>query len=175
MAAIDSKAMKYGARLTCIRDWAKYKIMDRNEDNLDRQDCIVSITDLISKLQELPEAVNNLYKCECGRLEGVGLKDIMDARIWIPAEVLKAYNMQKREIKAVIVLERIYRTEGGDLFEISRKAGVYHWTLKGWMDMTKHIPWTLVLATEHMERTGKPYTMEQLFEENNRIVKERKK
>lgn len=158
----NKAAMRYAARLTCIYDWTQGG-MDREAERLSKADCIEAIRKLWP-VRETDENVLRLWNIIGDEFPGVSNGSITEAEKWDIAELVRVYNMQRREIEAVDLLKRVYEKDGRDLFAIAKGCDVYCWTLKGWMDFRKHIPWKMVKSLEALEKGGTDYTIKDAFE-----------
>ena len=143
----DRKTMRYAARLTCIWDWTQGET-DRIPERFSKGDCLEAISRLAKTTD--PEALN-LWSAACEDLSGIGNKDITEAVHWDLNELVRVYDMQRREIEAVQVLKSLYEKDGRTLFPIANEIGIYPWTLQSWMDMRKRVSWYVVLASEELK------------------------
>ena len=156
----DKKAMRYAARLTCIYDLACGGA-DRLPENLSKDNCLEALSKLSAFASN--EEVDNLWKQVSRLFVGIGNKDVCAVGFWDLPEVVRVYNMQRREVEAVNLLKRVYEKDGRDLFEISRECNVYCWTLQGWMTLQKQISWKMVKSLEKLEASGNDYTIMDAF------------
>ena len=175
----DKEAMRYGARLCCIYDWAVFGEMDRTAERLGKSDCVEAMRALwafVDPNREIKEPIaedaNKLWRQASREFPGVGAKDILAAEKWIIPELVRVYGMQAREIKAAIILHGKYLAEGCDLDGIAERNKVYKWEFFGWTDFNNRIPWLTVLAIENLEAAKIDWTIDDMFQERNRIRSE---
>ena len=164
----DKKALRYAARLTCIYDLARGGA-DRLPEDMSKDKCLEAIGKLSAFASN--EEVDNLWKQASRLFVGIGNKDIQAVKEWYLPEVVRVYNMQRREVAAVNILKRVYEKDGRDLFEISRECNVYCWTLQGWLTLQKQISWKMVKSLEKLEAFGKDYTIMDAFRGMQEVYK----
>ena len=154
----DKTAMRYAARLTAVYDFVSSGIMNRDYNSLNRADCL----DALSKIKRFTETkeLYNLWSQVSNEFPGIGNTDVEAIITWSVQSAYKYYDMQKREIEAVLCLRELYDKAGGNLFGISERNNVYCWTLKGWMTFQKRITWYLVLSIEELKAAGNIFTID---------------
>lgn len=169
-------AMRYAARLCCIYDWSQGE-MERAPEKLGKADCIEDICALGSFLKyndgPLVTSAENLCKQATAVAKEVGVKSIEEADKWVLPELVRTYDMQKREILAALRLNSIFRSEDDlTIFDVERLTGTYCWEFNGWLDFGNKIPWLVVQAIENLDATKRPWKTLDVFEERDRLRKE---
>ena len=154
----DKLALRYAARLTAIYDFITVQIMDRDYNSLNRSDCLEALKKL-GRVQETKE-LYNLWSQVSNECSGIRNEDVEAIEVWRIQDAYKYYNMQRREIEASLCLRDIMKKSEENLFQISERNNVYCWTLQGWTTFQKRITWYLVLATEELKASGKPFTVD---------------
>ena len=128
----NKAAMRYAARLACIYDWSVYGCMDRTMEKLSRQDCLDTITALSRLTDPLAE---KLWSIVGDLFPGIGNGDIEKADKWVLPELVRNYDMQKREILATQRLREVFNSEDDlTIFDVERLTGTYCWEFNGWLD-----------------------------------------
>lgn len=171
----DKQAMRYGARLCCIYDWAVSGETDRTAERLGKADCAQAMRALWAFVNsEDPRAadVDRLWRQASGEFPGIGAKDVLAADKWVIPELVRVYGMQAREIKAATMLHERFLAEGGDLDKVAQENHVYKWEYAGWLDFGNRIPWLVVLAVESLEASKRPWKTSEVFRERDRIRRE---
>ena len=174
MAYKDTKIIRYAARLACIHDYIFLDDMTRDIENLSRDKCIESIKTLgayvLKNGNNIDDPANMLWKQASREAEGIGNKDIETVERWDLVDASKYYNNQRREIEAALCLKEAYRRDGGTPFEIGKRVGVPVWTLHGWTDFQRRIPWKLVLSIEALQKEGESeITVDEAIKGMNKI------
>ena len=163
-------AMRYAARLTCIYDWTQGS-MDRIPERLSRGDCLEAITRLGEYLSD--PLVQKLWSIVGDILPGVRNEDIGQAEKWVLPELVRNYDMQKREILAALRLAEVFNSEDDlTIFDVERLTGTYCWEFNGWLDFRNKIPWLVVQAVESLDATKRPWKTLDVFAERDRLKKE---
>ena len=166
-------AMRYAARLCCIYDWAVFGEMDRIPERMTKAECVETVRRLYSYIHENKDKETELLWNQVSRdCPGTGNDDIEAAEFWKLDELVRVYNMQRRELEAVDLLKRVYEKDGRDLFAISEECNVYCWTLKGWMTYQKRISWKMVKSLEALEKSGNDYTIQDAFRGMQEVFKD---
>ena len=166
----NKAAMRYAARLACIYDWSVYGCMDRTMEKLSRQDCL----DAITALSRLPDPLaDKLWSIVGDMFPRIGNGDIEKADKWVLPELVRNYDMQKREILATQRLREVFNSEDDlTIFDVERLTGTYCWEFNGWLDSRNKIPWLVVQAIENLDATKRPWKTLNVFRERDRLKKE---
>ena len=166
----NKAAMRYAARLACIYDWIVYGYMDRTMEKLSRQDCLDAITALSRLTDPLAE---KLWSIVGDMFLKIGNEDIKKADKWVLPELVRNYDMQKREILAAQRLREVFNSEDDlTIFDVERLTGTYCWEFNGWLDFRNKIPWLVVQAVESLDATKRPWKTLDVFRERDRLKKE---
>ena len=104
---------------------------------------------------------------------GIGNEDIEKADKWVLPELVRNYDMQKREILATQRLREVFNSEDDlTIFDVERLTGTYCWEFNGWLDSRNKIPWLVVQAIENLDATKRPWKTLDVFRERDRLKKE---
>lgn len=171
----NKAAMRYAARLCCIYDWTQGE-MDRTPEKMGKAACITDIIALGSFLEHSGEPVvdsaKKLCKYATAVAEKIGVKDVEEAEKWVLPELVRTYDMQKREILAAERLAEVFDTEDLTIFDVEKRTGAYCWEFNGWIRFDNKIPWLIVQAIESLDATKRPWKILDVFAERDRLKKE---
>ena len=168
----NNAAMRYAARLTCIYDWSVYQDMDRVPERMTKSECIETIRKLWD-IKDNDESVLRLWNIVGNMFPGTGNDDIEQADKWVLPELVRNYDMQKREILATQRLREVFNSEDDlTIFDVERLTGTYCWEFNGWLDFRNRIPWLVVQAVENLDATKRPWKTLDVFRERDRLKKE---
>lgn len=160
----DKKAMRYAARLTAIYDW--HKGIERTPERLSKADCIEAVHGLSSVHEYF---VRQLWDQASNEFPHIGNEDIEAVYKWILPEVIRVYDMQIREIKAVGRLREVFEAEGTTLSELQEQTGELYWRFAAWINFHNRLPWLMVLAVESLDSTKRPWKTFEVYKERDRL------
>ena len=160
----DKKAMRYAARLTAIYDW--HNDIDRTPERMAKADCIEAVHGLSSVHEYF---VRQLWDQASNEFPHIGNADIEAVQKWVLPEVIRVYDMQMREIKAVGRLREVFEAEEITLEEIQKQSGEPYWRFTSWLNYHNRLPWLVVLAVESLDASKRPWKTLEIFAERDRL------